>query len=257
MKINLRFINLLFLLVLSTLMSAQDIIVTKASKKIDAKIIKVTKEEVEYKKHTNLDGPTFVIPIRDISSIIYTDGEVQLFENHNYSLEDTKVRQREEDDDDDVDYGDYKEFLDKNNNDPDGKRISKVDNSYFINGEEMDEQEYLNFIAVECPVAYRYHQKGISQYHIGMTLITIGGSALVLSSICYLVGATHDNDWAWIAGGVLDVAGLGCLGPGIPLVVKGKKKKNHSYQIYNKECSNKLSLSLQPRINGMGVRLSF
>ena len=58
----------------------QDIIVTRESQRIDAKVVEVSDTEVRYKKSSNLDGPVFVISTNRISSILYANGEVQMFE---------------------------------------------------------------------------------------------------------------------------------------------------------------------------------
>lgn len=63
--------------------NAQDIIVTKDSERIDAKIIEVTDTEVSYKRTDYKEGPTFVLKTSDISSIIYSNGAVQTFASQN------------------------------------------------------------------------------------------------------------------------------------------------------------------------------
>lgn len=60
---------------------AQDIIVTTNAQRIDAKILEVSKTEIRYKEADNLDGPTFVIETKEISSIIYANGKVTLYNN--------------------------------------------------------------------------------------------------------------------------------------------------------------------------------
>ena len=59
------------------MLNAQDIIVTKQSTRIDAKIVEVSNTEIRYKKASNPDGPTFVMPTSEVSSILYANGEVQ------------------------------------------------------------------------------------------------------------------------------------------------------------------------------------
>ena len=56
-----------------------DLIITKDAKKIDAKIIEVSKNEIKYKELDNLEGPTFVLETKEISSIIYANGKVVLY----------------------------------------------------------------------------------------------------------------------------------------------------------------------------------
>ncbi len=54
---------------------AQDIIITNDAKKIEAKILEVSKSEIRYKEMDNLNGPTFILETDEISSIIYSNGK--------------------------------------------------------------------------------------------------------------------------------------------------------------------------------------
>ncbi len=58
---------------------AQDLIVTKDAKKIDAKILEVSTSEIRYKELDNLDGPVFVLRVDEINCIIYANGKVVLY----------------------------------------------------------------------------------------------------------------------------------------------------------------------------------
>lgn len=60
---------------------AQDIIVTKDAKKIEAKILEVSKSEIKYKEMDNIEGPTFILETNEISSVIYANGKVVLYDN--------------------------------------------------------------------------------------------------------------------------------------------------------------------------------
>ena len=57
-------------------MCAQDIIITNESKKIEAKILEVSKNEIKYKEQNYLDGPTFTLETSEINTIIYSNGKV-------------------------------------------------------------------------------------------------------------------------------------------------------------------------------------
>lgn len=59
---------------------AQDVIVTRQAERIDAKVLEVSETEIKYKKSSNLNGPTFVLSTEKIASILYANGEVQVFE---------------------------------------------------------------------------------------------------------------------------------------------------------------------------------
>lgn len=58
---------------------AQDIIVTNDAQKIEAKILEVSKTEIKYKEKSNLNGPTFILETKEISSIVYSNGKVVLY----------------------------------------------------------------------------------------------------------------------------------------------------------------------------------
>ena len=59
---------------------AQDMIVTKDSKKVDAKVTEINVDDVKYKRFDHLDGPTYTIPKSEIVTIIYQNGLVETFE---------------------------------------------------------------------------------------------------------------------------------------------------------------------------------
>lgn len=70
--------GLLMMVFLGTL-QAQDIIITKDAQKIEAKVLESSNSEIKYKKQSNLEGPTFVVSISELNSVIYANGEVQVF----------------------------------------------------------------------------------------------------------------------------------------------------------------------------------
>ena len=73
--------NILFLIILlvSILMQAQDIVITKDAKKLNVKILEVSKSEIKYKEIDNLEGPTFILETSEIVSIIYSNGNVVVY----------------------------------------------------------------------------------------------------------------------------------------------------------------------------------
>ena len=74
-----------FLLV-ALLAKGQDIVVLKDGSTIKAKVLEINKEDVRYKKYSNLDGPTYTISKFDIFSINYEKGEKDLFSTNNVSV---------------------------------------------------------------------------------------------------------------------------------------------------------------------------
>lgn len=71
---------LLFLLLLSaTSAFAQDVIVKKDGSTILSKVLKITANEVEYKKYSNQNGPTYTIAKAEVQAINYENGEKETF----------------------------------------------------------------------------------------------------------------------------------------------------------------------------------
>lgn len=60
--------------------AAQDLIFKTDQTQVEAKVTEITPETVRYKRFSNPDGPTYVLPVRDIRYIQYANGEKEFFE---------------------------------------------------------------------------------------------------------------------------------------------------------------------------------
>ena len=58
---------------------AQDLIVRTDSTRIEARVTEVSPETVRYKRFSNPDGPTYVLPVAGIDYIRYANGETDRF----------------------------------------------------------------------------------------------------------------------------------------------------------------------------------
>ncbi len=63
------------------LSNAQDVIVMKDNKTILSKVTKVSQTEIEYKKWSDQDGPTYIINKSEVSNINYENGERDIFDS--------------------------------------------------------------------------------------------------------------------------------------------------------------------------------
>ena len=95
-----KILFIMFLGVFFSSVSAQDIIVLKDSKRIDAKIEEVSEGTVKYKKLNNLEGPSFIINKSQISTIIYANGEAEVVSVALKQMSDSVVNDENDDDDD-------------------------------------------------------------------------------------------------------------------------------------------------------------
>lgn len=58
---------------------AQDLIVRTDSSRIEARVTEIAPETVRYKRFSNPDGPTYVVPTGEVAYIRYANGEVDRF----------------------------------------------------------------------------------------------------------------------------------------------------------------------------------
>ncbi|MDE5851916.1 MAG: hypothetical protein K2H25_03900, partial [Alistipes sp.] len=60
-------------------LSAQDRIVKTDATQIEARVLEISPEQIRYKRFSNPDGPTYVLPVGDIDHIRYANGEIESF----------------------------------------------------------------------------------------------------------------------------------------------------------------------------------
>ncbi len=59
--------------------AAQDLIVKTDASRVEARVLEITPETIRYKRFSNPDGPTYVLPVGDIEYIRYANGEEERF----------------------------------------------------------------------------------------------------------------------------------------------------------------------------------
>ncbi len=72
---------------------AQDVIVTKDSRKIEAKVTEINVENVKYKMFNHQDGPVYTLPKSDIVTIVYQNGTVETFVSKTSSAQASQASQ--------------------------------------------------------------------------------------------------------------------------------------------------------------------
>ena len=229
------------MLTITTLLSAQDVIVTTESQKIDAKILEVSETEVKYKEKANPNGPTFVISTNKIATIIYSNGSVKVYSDETKPAT-TSVYN--------ANYGrttttDYKDQL-----------ISKTGNYYHMGNTSMTEEQYLTFIRNNCPEAWQSYLQGQKLWKDGWILFGTGlGCVTIGAAFCWA-------PYSVIYSSILIGAGGGMTIGSIPCLVIGSNKKRNSYEVYNETCarrnySSSLEFGIQFSQNGVGVAMNF
>jgi len=86
-----------FALFITAYACAQDLIITSDAKKIEAKVLEISETEIKYKEADDLEGPTYVLGLQKILSIVFKSGKVKVFRNNQEDTAQptTQVQQQE------------------------------------------------------------------------------------------------------------------------------------------------------------------
>lgn len=213
MKYGIKFMLLVMFFCFSSTIMAQDIIVKKDGSTIKAKVEKVTDMVVEYKKFTNLTGPTYTVKIEELLSINYENGERDVFGKSETVKETT---------DNKVETTEFTENVFNNGN----KRMSDAD---LLNLSRLQDKKV---ISNEELLYKKGKRMKIAGYTIAPALVA-GGLLTMIMGLVMQDGYVDDGD---------DMgAGIGCgvgvpfmaIGAaiGVPLIVKGNKMTRQSKAI--------------------------
>lgn len=236
----------LFCCICTTMMAlltfAQDIIITSDAQKIEAKIMEVSKAEIKYKEWDNLEGPLFVMATSEISSVIYSNGKVVLYNQSSVTV--------------------------KSDTTPVALPVTPMENAkpapmalrgriYRDNGHYLCDETYISSKEVERilqredSIAYAQWQKGKSLV-VGGSVFVIMGAGLATGGIVAMVTGTPD------AGVGLACGALVSAGVGLGMVLCAPAKYNKAIDLYNSrfdKAAVQLRWSIAP--NQLGLALAF
>lgn len=240
----------MFCLFLTQICFAQDIIITRDSKRIDAKVEEISETEVKYHRQDNLTGPVFVIKTSQISSIVFSNGSVQTFE-----VEEKKANVVEEEEDGkQVVFASGRTILYKS-----GEKMDYHDGAFYYGGMRLGDDEYGSFLQQICPDAYRKYQARIGWDIVGDIFLYSGSFGIGWS----LAGLIWDDTPSEItADGILLMWSLLDVLVSIPFFAAKNACKRKSTDIFNDQCSipqrrHPLSLSFNVSPVSAGLTLNF
>ena len=240
---------LIMALLCASYVSASDVIVTKDSKKIESKVLKVSADEIEYKKASNLEGPTFVVKTSEILTVIYDNGEVEIFQGKE---EKQPVAVEAE----------SKQELADSSSDAEKLQNSSKDVLGFksLNGVRIASYDYKQYLKEHCLPAYSAFDKGNRLFGAGWACFTIGKVFQVVGIVLCVQGAQDEDGRTAAPGGVFITLGSIANIVSIPLIISGGVKRGRSIAIYNDQCaeqSPKAYLNVNVNNNGLGLALNF
>ena len=177
---------------------AQDVIVTKDAKIINAKVTEVNLDNIRYKNFDNQDGPVYTLLKNDIASIVYQNGQVESF-----AVETPRKTTSRK---------------------PSPEYFSCVGKPPV---ELIAEMEFNNYDL------YRKYMSGKKMARNGGTLIGVGGMLTFLGIIStILVDEVENQEAIALLGFTSLVGGPICLTAGIPVFIVGKNRKKGAVRDY-------------------------
>lgn len=236
------------LLLSATYVFAQDVITLKNGDEIQAKVTKVGDKEIEYKKWSNQNGPTYSKPISEIFMIKYENGEKEVYNNTPVQQQDHQQAQQP--------FG-YNTKIGSDRMRRDGRDL-------YIGYRELTEMDVKSI----------FDKDDVSTYNRGRRKIGTGNGLVIAGWIVFFTGEFlfdyylfFEDDESLLFGGIYG------MGAGIPLFVVGYILKgigggqlNYLVEKYNNGQTNTLSLSVQPSLMhtfdhgiapGVGLTLRF
>jgi len=244
---------------------AQDIIVTRDAKRVEAKILEVSSTEIKYKEFNNLEGPTFVLQAAEINTIIYQNGTVKVFDQPKQAAPAPIYNAAQ------TTYA----AVGTTTPQATGMPITKRDKLYYMGDQSMNEDQYVAFIQQNCQQAYASYMSGKKLRKSGWGMFGSGITFLVCGSVLYGVGyglggptrpgGSPQDETLFlgmgIPGAILLGLGSGLFVGSIPCIVVGTIRRNNAYEIYNETCArstaNVIEFGIQPAANGIGVAMRF
>ena len=216
---------------------AQDVIVTTDAKKIEAKILEVSKSGIKYKESDNPDGPTFILSVDEISSVIYSNGKVVLYNEQAKSNKDTVPAKTQ--------------VVTEQATKEAGSRIYRDKGHYLYNDVYISSKEVARILQRENSKAYRQWKKADRLVIGGGICVGIGGG-LVLGGIFPLIRGQYMTSLG------LECAALVPLGIGLGLTLGASSRYDKAIDIYNSRYDN-AAIQLKWRIEpgGLGLAIAF
>ncbi len=228
----------MFLLAMSfcaVVVHAQDVIIKRDATKIEAVIQEVSKSEIRYKNFSNQTGPTFVLSTDEISSIIYSNGDVQVFEQ--------KVEKP-------VQYGNSQ------NSNSVGGTMTYMGGRYYLNDQVLTENEFSDHLYKNCMPAYEYYKKQIRIGNSGSILLGVG-LGMLIGGACVYDTSGEVGFWSMVMSTVP-------IALGVPLCAAGYANRKKACNVYNHRCGNTVynlnkgvRLNFQSSNDGLGIALRF
>jgi len=227
---------------------SQDIIVTKTTEQIRAKIIEVTDDNVSYKKYHDQEGATFVIRTDKIKVILWENGDIDDYEK---KMKEASVK------------GNSPSVSDKD-------RMPIIDKQgysfYLDNGKVYDSKQLKQFLTENnlTPIWDKF-ARGSNNASLGGIFIGLGVAMDAVGTVLILDGMANLEPDKYLGGVILCSVGSFFVIVGIPTAIVGTVQKNGAINDYNTLYGGRPRIQYSQNVtfkagfvgNGLGVSINF
>ncbi|MBP5318369.1 MAG: hypothetical protein J6Y77_03085, partial [Paludibacteraceae bacterium] len=166
---------------------------TRDSRKIEAVVLEISDSEVKYKKQSNPDGPTYVEKKSNIATIVYSNGDVEVFP-------DAAVQEVVETTSAATGQPVYAfmgwsgnqlpKFVYEKVHVP-GKKYKKYRYVAVDGSMVLTDGEFEDYIKTYCPEAYKYHRRAVTFLVLECVSILLGLIPVIIFACCG-ISASHN-----------------------------------------------------------------
>ena len=230
MNTALKYFIIMFLLCITGIVTAQDVILKKDNSTVLSKVLEISSTEIKYKKWSNQDGPTYSISISEVASISYQNGDVEKFSGNTSETQITSNIPQQIP-------SQYKGYMDH--------KVEKLT----INGRELSDEEVRTLFDPQTYQKYlEIKQKAKNQYNIGLAFSVVGAVSMSASCITYWI-YQGDNDTTMIKASLaLLLTSIATLTPGLILSLTAGSKLNPIAEKYNKKQGIAYTFNISPSV---------
>lgn len=246
-------LTLFFVTLFSIHLSAQDTIIFIDNKEVLAKVLEIGKT-IKYKKYSNLDGPTYIAGQHEVYSIIYSNGEKDIFNKTKEIYTKKEPTIIIENKIDSYDDGIVENYLYLNNN--------GFNKQYYEGYKQLSKEAFIEKLQTS-PKAMETYNAGENLKINGRILTFLGGTVMMVGIIRSVIAITSNLDsptfpvqdekrYAGI-GALITGCVIGAIGKGIER--RGIVRQFSALDIYNISVSEKTSIGFSQ--NGLGLLIRF
>lgn len=217
-----------------------DVIITKSREQISVKVIKVGNDEVEYRKADNTEGPIYTILKKDVASIVYANGAVDVFEEAQSESSSSQANSFSQSAYTESDFTDNQQ------------KMEYVNKTFYLNGTPIPKQEAGNMIGTASYQGFEFWRKAKRNSGWGWALFGLAMFDYTLAIVNYAAG--NNGTLALIEGAAFTVGSVVCLSRVEPARKMAVKCYNDA-MIEKRKTAN--SLYITPASEGIGLALHF